>query len=670
MAMKRAYKPPGQDFECFEFRHKVVEHDYPNRCNSPTGKEFKKRYPTSKHYLYDVSLFWFHYDLICQSDKWRKGVNFNLHWEICKFFEEAVLNCEERHNLVGDSEKLGHFKEPDEYVLEVFRESLKSTYATSCLLWIMGKHPEWTNLYARYTVKGASKRINQIASILLSNKTLWGYYPVLKIDRKQLKKRRGRINATEIQLPILSAEDEDSEDEDIAYRIDIQAEATLNGWGVRESYTGAHINGLVVIDDAVTEDNYGSSVIQESIMGHLAELENIASEEAVKMRIGTPYAENDALQQTKRILTTLQKDEDEMNTGVKVWRHLSIPMLRFKDCPTETLLQFIIKPEDKVQEQIGRDSIVYPEKHSARRIRKKYVQQGRNKRFFYSQQLLLIIDDETNIYREDWLNSAWYGDNTPIGREPERKNMEVKALIDPSGGNKKNNDEMAILVAGIDKYNYIWILEAVSGRWTSKGLMDIIVNLHAMYRPDYWYMEDYGMGSEYRSLIQQTLASNKHNIHIQSLKGGTSPGAKWDRIESGTWPFEMGKVRLQERHTKFIEQYKKWKRPPPPGMPDHLLDLWGYLKNMIFPLNDGVDESANPLSVCGEISTLTSMHKNEIYLMRKQNKENNRMMTTNCMRCGVENAIDAPACVICGGQLWVPTNNENQYSGMDMMMLN
>jgi len=656
--MKRAYKPQGSKLEAFKYRNYILSGEYQNKCKGSDGELFKKQFPTSLHYLYWNSTFWFYHDLLLKSDAQRKGITYEKHWGMGKLVDEAIESCAYRHSIVGDIKATNECKLPDHYILEASRDTFKSTMVRAGLILILGKYPNWTNAYVRANREDAMGGLSWITSHLLMNEDLWYYFKNLKFDPKEIKRRRAKYNRKEITLPMGQLDTENEWETEWIKRT-YSPEPNIEAIGLDQAYTGKHKDGFVVIDDAVTEKNYRSKMLQDKMWGRMKEMSNVGSWQCVFVIPQTPYDENDVFERKKRVLRELQEEDDKAKSGVVHCKHYRQPLFYKEGYEPEQLLKFVVAPKDKKELEIGKSGIIFPEWHNVRTIRRKYKECGGDIKFYYSQYLLKIISDQETLFKEEWL--VYYGDNTPIGREPPRDDLRIIGLIDPSSSiNNSHNDSAGILIVGIDALEYIWVLEAIEDRFTSKGLMDMIVGLNGIYRPNEWYMESYAMANDYRGLIQQILNSGGNRITLMPLKGGTAAGAKISRIESATWPFEMRKVLVQERHKDFLNQYRKYKSPPPAGLEVHLLDLFGYLKNMIYSKSDYDVDYRKPVL---NIRTISDMARSEREHIRKQIIKENRNKTVPCMWCLKMNPIASSVCE-CGGPLYIPTG-EKRYAYSD-----
>ena len=129
-----------------------------------------------------------------------------------------------------------------------------------------------------------------------------------------------------------------------------------------------------------------------------------------------------------------------------------------------------------------------------------------------------------------------------------------------------------------------------------------------------------------------------------------------------TWLFEMRKCFCLERHLKFLQEYRKWR---PGGMEggigDELLDLMGYLKDMVYPKTNKVytEEDVVLESVPKNVSDLAKM---SIMSIRKQQKSRSKHLYTKCMVCGTKIHISNEVCTKCGGMLWRGTPIDDRIS--------
>jgi len=267
--MAKTCKPHGAKLECFDYRKYLIAYDYHNKCKGATGRSFKSIFPSSYHFLYASSTFWLWYDLLLTTEEQRKQVNFIKHWEMAKLVDEAIAVCAKLHSLAGENEKINNFKEPCDFILEVGRDTYKSTIARAGLIRVLGRYPEWTNAYIRSRAPDAFDGLRFITSHLLNNNELRKYFPrTLAIDKKEIKKKQLQFSRHAIDLAVSP----EYEEEEVEYAVKrtFDTDPSLQAIGLDETYTGRHKHGLVVIDDAVTEKNYASKQIQDRIVGRLA----------------------------------------------------------------------------------------------------------------------------------------------------------------------------------------------------------------------------------------------------------------------------------------------------------------------------------------------------------------------------------------------------------------
>ena len=655
--MPRSYKPVGIDSPAHKFRNNLMKNLWVNGCNGRNGEQFKIRYPSNYHYLYATSTFWLYYDLLLQTEEKKRQVNFTKHFEIGQEIDNIIRICAVRHEIAGDVEKQQNFKEPNQLIIEVNRDSYKSTLTRAGLIRILAEYPDWTNAYIRATSREACKGLKEIADHLQFNPDLHEFFPQLKVDFKVLK--RNKIPFSKQQIGIMQSvrvKNEESDTEEVyAVRRNISPEPNIDAIGLDEQYTGSHKNGVVVYDDLVTEKNSKSKTIQESNWGKVGELENVASWTSVKIYDQTPFDEYDVFNRQKKILEDLQAEERKLGTGVEIFRHYRQPLFEHKGFTPQQLLGFILHPDDKEQYEIGKKSIVFPERHTPRDIKLKFKQLG--KRFYYSQYLLEMVSTDEHLFREEWL--TYYN----AGEEPDSSELRNIGIIDPSGGSAVTSDAVGLLIAGIDRKNIVWIQEAMQERVTSLQLMEKVISLNQMYNGITWYMETYAMANQYRHLIQQILNERKHKITILELQGGNAASAKRQRIEGSSSLFESRKVRLQERHTDFIQQYKKYRYPFITEI--HLLDAFGYLKDKLLP-QVSADETVDQRIREQRIDTINDLHQMNILYINNEYRKKAMQQTISCNYCWTDNNGTQTKCKKCGHELFpiMVDKNEVDYEMM------
>lgn len=659
--MKKAKKPDGIHIEAFAFRRRIIEKEYHNKCRGDIGKQFKRRYPSAHHYLYAINTFWFYHDLLMTTEAQRKQINYVKHWEIFGMVDDAIAACARRHELSGEIEEVKKLKDADHFIIEVSRDTFKSTAALAGLIRVLGVYPDWNSAYIRSKAEDAYDGIRFVTSHLLNNGELHKFFPNLKIDRREIKRKQLQFSRKAIGLPV---DETITEEVEYAIKRTYSPEPNLEAIGLDVVYTGKHKNGIVVVDDAVTEKNYASKPIQDRMWGRLAEMSNVASWQACFIYDQTPYSDFDVFQRKKAVLQKLQEEEDKNKLGVRIYKHYRQPLLELKDehgnfIDEEKLLRFILHPANKIEREIGEKAIVFPERHNPRTIRRKYAESP-SPRFFYSQYLLKMIPETDRVFKDEWL--VFYGENTPVGRQPAREDLRIICIIDPSGGSLDvKSDEVGIIAAGVDSSKIIWLLEAVQKRMTSKGLMDMICGIYDMYRPDEWYMEAFGAENKYRNLIQQIVNYGGYKIAISPIKGKATAGAKYDRIEGSSIAFEMHRIYVHERHSDFLKQYAEWRRPTPAGMPDHLLDGIGYLTQMIFPSGKGVQRDIKGRFAGTYLNSAFDLSSFMVKSLKEKRIKKSKHEKALCPSCFKMKPASLVVCDECGIELWIGVESQSKH---------
>lgn len=167
---------------------------------------------------------------------------------------------------------------------------------------------------------------------------------------------------------------------------------------------------------------------------------------------------------------------------------------------------------------------------SAARIAEKRREQGPYT--FSSQMLLNPIADETQGFKELWLN-YYEGHNDGQG-------MNKYLIVDPANSKKASSDYTAMWVIGLGGDQNYYVLDGIRDRLSLTERGDALFELHRRWRPQGVGYERYGLQADIEH-FKDRMARENYRFGIAELAGKT---AKLERIrrlipsmEQGRWYF-------------------------------------------------------------------------------------------------------------------------------------
>lgn len=289
-------------------------------------------------------------------------------------------------------------------------------------------------------------------------------------------------------------------------------ESTIEAWGLVDSQPTSRHYGLLVFDDAVTQDSVSSPEVITKVTRAWELSLNLAGRGARFRYIGTRYDYADTYR------TILD-------------RGAAVPRVY----PAERDGKSVFLPEEKLAE-----------------MRK---QMGP---YTYGAQMLQNpVAGGAQTFREEWVQ-YWDADNLA--------NLNLYILVDPANSKKKYSDYTAMFVVGVGADLNLYVADIVMDRLSLTERTARLFSLVRSYRPRMVGYERYGMQSDIDH-IRERMAQENFRFPILELTG---PTKKEDRISALVPFFEQGRVFLPRecwRNTAdgekdlvavFLDQYRSF----------------------------------------------------------------------------------------------------------------
>lgn len=190
---------------------------------------------------------------------------------------------------------------------------------------------------------------------------------------------------------------------------------------------------------------------------------------------------------------------------------------------------------------------------------------------FASQMLLNPIADETQGFKEQWLN---YYDGTNSGT-----GMNKYLLVDPASSKKKSGDYTTMGVIGLGGDQNYYLLDGLRDRLSLTQRADALFEFHRRWRPQGVGYEQYGMQADIEH-FKDRMGRENYRFAITPLGGKT---AKPDRIrglipsmEQGRWywPQSLLKTNYEKKTYDLIQiAIEEELKPFPVALHDDFLDM-------------------------------------------------------------------------------------------------
>ena len=409
------------------------------------------------------------------------------------------------------------------------RGHLKTTIANvDYSIWRLGKNPDLRILLASDDKKVAGKFLFEIRENIVKNKRLHLIFPHLKPSEGAGVSRYQSWSIQEI----------------IVERNAISKEPSITAMGVNQDFTGTHFDEAVY-DDLVNDENANNSDRRAKVQRWYEMSLPLLNPGARKVIIGTRYHDADLYgwMIEKNIVPFYKRTVIE--DGEYLWNEPAI-------------VADVIKKRDELSPSI-----------------------------FSAQYMNDPIDLEDAEFLTEWIHKwdvdavrgMYYYESTPPEIDSEcidkwMKTLNIYMGLDPSRTVKKTSDYAAIMVVGIDKKGYRFVLEYIRKKMRNTQIVDKFCDMF-----DKWHPMSAGV---------ETVGGDEHfldDIKKELLKRG-SPGAhkvkaffitrhisKEDRIRKMQSEFEKGNVIIKTDMVELVNEILRF----PKAKHDDLIDILSYL---------------------------------------------------------------------------------------------
>lgn len=315
-------------------------------------------------------------------------------------------------------------------------------------------------------------------------------------------------------------------------------EPSILALGEGSNRTGKHFNGVIWIDDVVTEANYRSPEIQKTIWDTIQYIINCIAEPGCQIWItGTRYAFHDAYGYM------LSRDSKVKNQIVPGYPNIGCTETD-KDGNRKALFfwKYCLKADDKEKPVYYKGKKYNPTRSSLEEMK-----QGMDPILWAAQfENSPIIGGQSTFNHQDFNNivpcdgsnlSSFLRDTGALidPSEPDRGALDIVISGDPAYSDKTHNDNSVLLTVGQDRFDCWYVMEARITRDGWRGLEDYLkcaFSWHKFYHARELAIE-YHAKESLRSLAQRLEREMGVNPRWNTLKenaGGRNGTRKNERI--------------------------------------------------------------------------------------------------------------------------------------------
>ena len=291
---------------------------------------------------------------------------------------------------------------------------------------------------------------------------------------------------------------------------------TMSTMSVQSGGTGFHFH-LIVADDVVTTDNVRTSEQLEDVKRFFADCYSLRRRKSDilptggKIRvINTPYVPNDAI---------MELLEDE--SVPRFWKGIY----------------------GEPGKRRGLDSdIIFPEEFTHESIEELVRRKGR---LADSQVFCTARSSENSSFKPDWIR--WY----EPGDHPSLDLMNVYIAVDPNRSPTPGSDPIAIVVAGLDAQERLWVMEHRTGHPTLNQTIEWCAELCARYHPLELFFESTSAQLQVANHMRERFVHD--GVKTRVVPVPRPPTKKTLRIMALQMPLEDGLVWLpRNRSGQYI----------------------------------------------------------------------------------------------------------------------
>lgn len=311
------------------------------------------------------------------------------------------------------------------------RDHQKSAMLAYRVAWEITKNPAVRILYISATSKLATKQLYFIKNILTSD-TYRYYWP--EMVNENLNDRE-KWTETEIAVDHPKRKKENIRD------------ATVDTGGLTTTVTGLHFD-IICIDDVVVDDNAKTKEGREEVKERMSYMASIAGTDSMMLAVGTRYDPDDLYAFYLSTSYSLYDEEGNATQNEFLWEIFERQVEDRGDGTGNFLWPRMQRPDGK---WFGFDKVILAKKKaqysSPAKFRAQYYNNPNNN------DDSLIKTDHFQYYDKKFLNQQygqWYMKD---------RRLNIGASIDFAFSRRKDADYTALVVAGMDSMNNVYVLD-------------------------------------------------------------------------------------------------------------------------------------------------------------------------------------------------------------------
>ena len=313
--------------------------------------------------------------------------------------------------------------------------------------------------------------------------------------------------------------------------------------GIEGNLTGSHPD-LIIDDDLVNRENVATIEQQQKvILKYKDTLDLLEPKHGQYICIGTRWSEGDLYG------WILDKENGILPS-------YDVMVKRAYEGDLETGIGF---------------TALWPEKFDQRELKMRQREKGWYE--FSSQYLNDCIPDEAATFKRSWLKYFELED-------VKGKELMKCIVVDPAISVKKDADFTAMVVAGIDTFGNIFILDLARGHWMPSQILQALFHLSELWHPQTIAIETVAYQKALAYALRDEMQKRKRFLPIKELQ--PNDRTKDQRIRGLQPLYEKGSVFHRKQHPltwAFEAELVSFPR----GKNDDLIDAAAYLTDFLTP---------------------------------------------------------------------------------------
>lgn len=420
------------------------------------------------------------------------------------------------------------------------RGHLKSSVVTvGYSLQQIAKNPEVRILIANATYQMATNFVGQIKKILMRNKKFRELYGEMDQNADQWRQDM-------ITVPVMDNVRE--------YE---RKEPTVTAMGVGGNLVSAHYD-IIILDDVVNRDNINTDDQIEKVILFYKDILDLLEPGGKLIVIGTKWHDAD-------LYGWLMDPENPESEQVDVHLKQAVRDARI----VRDGKRYVIKTK---RGDITPDDVLFPAKFTQQHLQELLESKGPYE--FAAQYLNRIVDDETAVFRRNWMHR--YDPEDLRGRL-----LNKYIMVDPAISTEDRADYTAMVVVGMDEFRKVFILEVVQERLTPMEIIDKLFILDEKYKPKDIGIESVAFQKSLQYYIYEESRKRNRYIPIRELRPDPAESKK-KRIMSLQPYYARGDI-FHPTHAINIGKLEGELLRFPHSQHDDIIDALSYFPQVAFP---------------------------------------------------------------------------------------